>query len=94
MNKKEQAARRANVKASVSVGGRPTKGDVRSLHNWVGKLSVTATSEGDQYILAAINRILFGGKLPECEEARDMLIKLAEKCRDDHFAAMDKKSAQ
>ena len=50
------------MKASVSVGGRPTKGDTRTTWNWVGKLHLDATVDGDQFLLAAINRAMFGNE--------------------------------
>ena len=50
------------MKASCSIGGRPQKGDTRTMWNWVGKLSMEATSDGDQFVLAAIYRAMFGNE--------------------------------
>ena len=71
------------MKAEVKVGGRRVNKDPRNLHNWVGKLEVKATREGDQFILAAVYRALFGGN-DKAVELREAIANEAEKCRDAH----------
>jgi hypothetical protein len=80
------------MKGSVSIGGRPQKGDSRSLHNWVGKFHITATQAADPFILAALNRALFGSKT-EAVELRKAVIKEALKCQKDHEKAQAKRDA-
>ena len=71
------------MKASVSVGGRPTKGDTRTTWNWVGKLHLIATVDGDQFLLAAINRAMFGND-DEAKALRKALIAEGKRCQQDH----------
>jgi len=73
----------ANMKASVSVGGRPKKGDCRTTWNWVGKLDMKATVDGDQFLLAAINRAMFGNE-DEAKALRKALIAEGDRCQRDH----------
>ena len=48
------------MKTEAKVGGRRVKSDPRDLRNWCGSLTMRASSEGDQFILAAIYRALSG----------------------------------
>ena len=74
------------MKANASVGGRPSKKDRKHLRNWCGKLDMKATFEGDQFILAAIYRVLFGND-DECKRLRDALAAEAKRCQRDHVKA-------
>ena len=71
------------MKASVSVGGRPKKNDVRTVWNWVGDLKLKGTVDGDQFILAAINRALFGNE-HDAKALRKSLIAEAKRCQQEH----------
>jgi len=71
------------MKANVSVGVKPTKNDTRDVCNWVGKLNLRATEDGDEFILAAINRALFGPER-KAKLLRRYLIAEAKRCYRDH----------
>ena len=72
------------MKANCSVGGRPSKKDCKHLRNWCGKLDMKATFEGDQFILAAIYRALFGND-DECNRLRNAITAEAKRCQRDHL---------
>jgi hypothetical protein len=71
------------MKADVSVGAKPTKNDRRDVRNWVGKLNLRATVDGDEFILAAINRAMFGPE-DQAKQLRRSLIAEAKRCYRDH----------
>ena len=50
------------MKGEAKVGGRRTKNDPRELRSWVGKLTLEATQEGEQFILAALYNLIFHGE--------------------------------
>lgn len=76
------------MKGAVKVGGRRKKGDFRDTRNWCDTLTLKATVEGDQFILAAIARVLFGyDKSALAESIADRLAKLAATCERDHQGA-------
>lgn len=62
----------------------PVKNDNRTTWNWVGKLEIKATVDGDQFFLAAINRALFGNA-DEAKALRRSLVAEAKRCQKDHF---------
>lgn len=72
------------MKANASVGCKPTKHDHKEVRNWTGKLSLTATEQGDQFVLAAIYRAFFGND-DECKRLRDALAVEAKLCYRDHM---------
>ena len=80
------------MKASVSVGGRPKKGDARSTHNWVGDLKLKATDDGDQFFLAAINRAFFGGA-NLAKGLKRALLAEAKRCEKDHHKAIKRRES-
>lgn len=65
------------MKGDFRVGGKPTKGDPRDARNWCGKASLVATNDGDQFLLAAIYRALFGNE-SECRALRRSLVAEAK----------------
>ena len=67
------------MKANVSVGAKPTKNDRRDVRNWVGRLDLRATVEGDEFILAAMYRALFGAE-DQAKQLRKALIAEAKRC--------------
>ena len=71
------------MKADISIKGRPKKNDHRDLRNYVDKLHIDVTVEGDQFILAAISRALFGNG-SGAVELREAIVVEAQRCADDH----------
>lgn len=54
------------MKTSVSIKGRPKKGDMRSLHVWCDEMHMRAECEEEAFVLAALYRMLIRG---ECTKA-------------------------
>lgn len=73
-----------NIEAKV--GGNRRKKDPRDCRNWVGSLTLKASREGDQFIMAAIYRIVAG--LPRDSEAarrcEKALTEYGKECLRDH----------
>jgi len=76
----------------IKVGGRHLKNDPRDLRNWVGSLTLKATVNGDQFLLAAIYRVLTNKSYEDesTSELRNLLKEEAKKCMDDHKKVVER----
>lgn len=71
--------------------GRQKKNDSRDIRNWCEFLSFNATTEGDQYLLAALYRISVS-QSKDTKDIRDRISEVARQCQIDHISRATKKT--
>ena len=70
----------STMKVDAKIGGHVRANDPRASKNWVGRLNLRATKEGEQFMLAAVLRGLLG----EDAVLHAAIVEVAEDCRLQH----------